>query len=40
MKINAINNTSLFVPHIIPSPETQVSFNETISKSFTLSYES
>ena len=30
----------LFIPQIIPSPETQVIFNEAISKTFTLSYES
>ena len=35
-----INSISLFVPQIIPSPETQVIFNEAISKTFTLSYES
>ena len=35
-----INSISLFVPQIIPSPETQVIFIETISKTFTLSYES
>ena len=35
-----INSISLFIPQIIPSPETQVIFNEAISKTFTLSYES
>ena len=35
-----INSISLFVPQIIPTPETQVIFNEAISKTFTLSYES
>ena len=34
-----INNISLLVPQIIPSPETQVHFNEDISNLFTLSYE-
>ena len=34
-----INSISLFVPQIIPSQETQVYFNEAISKTFTLSYE-
>ena len=35
-----INGINLFIPQIIPSPETQVYFNEAISKTFTLSYES
>ena len=35
-----INSISLFVPQIIPSPETQVIFNEAVSQTFTLSYES
>ena len=35
-----INSISLFIPHLIPSPETQVIFNEAISQTFTLSYES
>ena len=35
-----IISISLFIPQIKPSPETQVIFNETISKTFTLSYES
>ena len=35
-----INSISLFNPQIIPSPETQVYFNEAISKTFPLSYES
>ena len=35
-----INNISLFVPQIIPTHETQVYFNDAISKAFTLSYES
>ena len=35
-----INSISLFVPQKIPSPETQVIFNEAIPKTFTLSYES
>ena len=35
-----INSISLFVPQIIPSPETQNVFNEAISKTFSLSYES
>ena len=35
-----INSISVFIPQIIPSPETQVYFNEAISKTFTLSYES
>ena len=30
----------MFIPQIIPSPETQVYFNDAISKTFTLSYES
>ena len=36
----AINSINLFILQIIPSPETQVYFNEAISKTFTLSYES
>ena len=36
----AINSISLFIPQLIPSLETQVSFNEAISQTFTLSYES
>ena len=35
-----INSISLFIPQLIPSPETQVIFNEAISQNFTLSYES
>ena len=35
-----INSISLLIPQIIPSPETQVIFNEAISQTFTLSYES
>ena len=35
-----INSISLFIPQIITSPETQVHFNEAISQTFTLSYES
>ena len=35
-----INSISLFIPQIIPSPETRVNFNEAFSKTFTLSYES
>ena len=35
-----INSNDLFIPQIIPSLETQVYFNEAISKTFTLSYES
>ena len=35
-----INSISLFIPQIIPSPETQVIFNDAISQTFTLSYES
>ena len=35
-----INNNSLFIRQIIPSSETQVCFNEAISKMFTLLYES
>ena len=35
-----INSFSLYIPLIIPNTETQVYFNETISKTFTLSYES
>ena len=35
-----INGISLFVPQLIPSPETQIIFNEAISQNFTLSYES
>ena len=35
-----INSISLFIPQLIPSPETQVIFNEAISQTFTLSYES
>ena len=38
--VNVTNiSISLFVPQIVPSPETQVIFNEAISKTFTLSYE-
>ena len=35
-----INSISLYMPQLIPSPETQVIFNEAISQTFTLSYES
>ena len=35
-----INSISLYIPQLIPSPETQVIFNEAISQTFTLSYES
>ena len=35
-----INSINLFIPQIIPSPGTQVVFNEAISKTFSLSYES
>ena len=35
-----INSISLYIPQLIPSPETQVVFNEAISQTFTLSYES
>ena len=35
-----INSISLFFPQLIPSAETQVIFNEAISQTFTLSYES
>ena len=35
-----MNSVSLFVPQIIPSPETQVFFNKANSKSFTLTNES
>ena len=35
-----ITSISLFISQIIPSPETQLIFNEAISKNFTLSYES
>ena len=35
-----INSISLYIPQLIPSPETQVIFNEAISETFTLSYES
>ena len=35
-----INSISLFIPQIIPSPETHYLFNEAISKTFSLSYES
>ena len=35
-----IISINLFIPQIIPSPETQVYFNEAISKTFTLSFES
>ena len=35
-----INTINLFIPQIIPTPETQEIFNEAISKTFTLSYES
>ena len=31
-----INSSSLFIPHIKPSPETQVYFNEAIAKTFTI----
>ena len=34
-----INSISQFIPQLIPSPETQVIFNEAISQTFTLSYE-
>ena len=34
-----INSISLFVPQIIPFPETQYIFNEAISKTFQVSYE-
>ena len=35
-----ITSISLFIPQLIPSPEAQVIFNEAISQTFTLSYES
>ena len=35
-----INSISLFIPQLIPSPETQAIFNQAISQTFTLSYES
>ena len=35
-----IKSISLFIPQIIPSPETQYIFNEAISKTLSLSYES
>ena len=35
-----INSINLFIPQLIPSPATQVYFNEAISKTFTISYES
>ena len=35
-----IKSISLFIPQTIPSPETQVIFNEAISKTSSLSYES
>ena len=35
-----IISINLFIPQIIPSPETQVQLNEAISKTFTLSFES
>ena len=35
-----INSISLFIPQIIPFPETQNFFNEAIPKTFSLSYES
>ena len=35
-----INSISLFVPQIIPIPETQYIFNKAISKTFSVSYES
>ena len=35
-----IFSINLFIPQMIPSPETQVIFNETFSKTSTLSYES
>ena len=35
-----INSFSLFIPQIIPSPETQGYFEEDISKTSTWSYES
>ena len=35
-----INSISLFIPQIMPSPKTQVIFNEAISKTFSLSDES
>ena len=33
------NSISLFIPQIIPSPETQLYFNESFSKTFTISCE-
>ena len=36
----AIKKISLFIPRIIPSPETQVFLNEAFSKTLTISYES
>ena len=39
--VNVSNNSiSLFIPQMIPSPEIQVYFNEAISKTFSLSFES
>ena len=35
-----INSISLFIPQIIPSPETQVNFIQAFSGTFTLSFES
>ena len=35
-----IKSINLFIPQIIPSPETQVNFNQAISQTFTLSFES
>ena len=35
-----IINFSLYIPTIVPSPETQVFFNEAISKTFSISYQS
>ena len=35
-----VKSISLFIPQIIPSPETQYIFNEAISKVLSLSYES
>ena len=35
-----INSISLFIPQLIPSSETQVNFNQAISETFTLSFES
>ena len=38
--IVTINNLHFFVPMLVPSPETQSNFNNSLENSFTLSFES